>query len=319
MSQLPGIQSATVARFSPFSGYSSSGNFSIQGYHAVAGKELRVWDLPVGPHFFGTLKIPLLLGRAIDDHDTAASNSVAVVDQTFVDEYLRGMNPLGQRIAHGDPFKSPGSQIVGVVADSKFFDMREKAEPMVFYPISQKPASGFEVIVRTQADPDSVAAELRKALKEVNNRLPVLEQHRLNDQIENSLGEQKMIATLTSIFGLVGLLLASIGIYGTLSYSVTGRTKEIGIRMAIGAQRTQIISLVLRDLVAVMFAGLLLGLLLAFGGTRSLESFPFDVKPLDALALTVSVLLIGVVAVLAAYLPATRASKVDPMLALRNE
>jgi predicted permease len=319
MSQLPGIQSATLARFSPFSGYNSSGNFSIQGYHWAAGKDLHVWDLSVGPRFFETLKIPLLLGRAINDRDTATSNSVAVVNQTFVDDYLKGMNPLGQRIAHGAPFKAPGSEIVGVVADSKFYDLREKAEPMVFYPINQKPSNGFEVIVRTAADPDGAAAELRSALKQTNGRLPVLEQHRLVDQIENSLEEQKMIATLTSIFGLLGLLLASIGIYGTLSYSVNGRTKEIGVRMAIGAQRAQVMSLVLQDLVPVMFVGLLLGLLLAFVGTRSLESFLFGVKPVDPLALVVSVMLIGFVAILAAYLPATRAAKVDPMLALRNE
>ena len=128
-----------------------------------------------------------------------------------------------------------------------------------------------------------------------------------------------MIATLTSIFGLLGLLLASIGIYGTLSYSVTGRTKEIGVRMAIGAQRAHVISLVLRDLVGFMFVGLLVGLLLAFVGTRFLESFLFSVKPVDPFSLGVSVMLIGFVAVLAAYLPATRAAKVDPMLALRNE
>ncbi|MGI9073544.1 MAG: ADOP family duplicated permease [Bryobacteraceae bacterium] len=319
INQLPGVQSATVARFSPISGYSSSGNFSIQGYRPPAGKDLRVWDLPVGPHFFSTLKIPLLLGRTIDVRDTAGTAPVAVVNQTFVDEYLPGVNPLGQHMEYGDVFKAPGSEIVGVVADSKFFDLREKAKPMTFYPISQKPANSFELILRTAADPNSVAGEVRSALKQIDSRLPALEQHRLNDQIEGSLEQQKMITTLCSIFGLVGLLLASIGIYGTLAYSVAGRTAEIGIRMAIGAQRAHVISLVLRDLAVVLVAGLFLGLPLALGATRWLQSFLFGVKPLDPVALTGSVLLIGAIALLAGYLPAQRAAKIDPMRALRHE
>jgi macrolide transport system ATP-binding/permease protein len=319
ISQLPGVQSATLAHFSPISGYSSSGDFSIQGYHPPAGKDLRVWDLPVGPHFFSTLKIPLLLGRTIDVRDTAGAAPVAVVNQRFVDEYLPGLNPVGLHMGHGDPFKAPGSEIVGVVADSKFFDLREKANPMVFYPISQKPANSFELILRTAADPNSVAAEVRSALKQINSRLPALEQHRLNDQIEGSLEQQKMITTPCSIFGLLGLLLASIGIYGTLAYSVAGRTAEIGIRMAIGAQRAHIISLVLRDLTVVLVAGIFLGLPFALGATRWLQSFLFGVKPLDPVALTGSVLLIGAIALLAGYLPAQRAAKIDPMRALRHD
>ncbi len=319
MNRLPGVESATLARFSPISGYSSSGNYSIQGYRAPASKDLRAWDLPTGPRFFDTLKTPLLLGRAIDARDTAASTPIAVVNQTFVDEYLPGINPLGRQISHGEPFKAPGAEIVGVVADSKFFDLREKAKPMIFYPISQKPDNGFELILRTAADPNSVAGEVRSALKDINNRLPILEQHRLDDQIEGSLEQEKMVTTLCSTFGLLALLLASIGIYGTLAYSVAGRTAEIGIRMAIGAKRADVIRLVLGDLTWVLAAGLVVGLPFALGATRWLESFLFGVKPLDPVALGSSVLLIGGIALFAGYLPARRAAKIDPMLALRNE
>ncbi|MBV8897982.1 MAG: FtsX-like permease family protein, partial [Acidobacteriaceae bacterium] len=319
MSQLPGVQISTLARFSPVSGYSSSGNFSIAGHRPPRGKDLRVWDLPVGPHFFSALNIPLLAGRAIDLRDTQASAPVAIVNQKFVDEYLPGLNPIGLHMGHGDPFKAPGSEIVGVVADSKFFDLRDKAEPMVFYPISQKPVNGFELILRTAADPNSVAEEVRGALKQINNRLPVLEQHRLDDQIEGALEQQKLITSLCSIFGLLGLLLASIGIYGTLAYSVAGRTGEIGIRMAIGAQRAHVISLVLRDLMLVLLAGLCIGLPFALGATRWLQSFLFGVKALDPIALTGSLLLIGVIALLAGLLPAQRAARIDPMRALRHE
>ena len=318
-SELPGVQAAAIARFSPVSGNSSSGNFSIQGYHPPAGKDMDVWDLPVGPAFFETLKIPLFLGRTIETRDTAASTPVAIVNRTFVNEYFPGTNPVGQHMEHGDPFKAPGSEIVGVVNDSKFFDLRDKPKPMVFYPISQKAVHSFELVLRTAAEPNSIASEVRNVLKQINSRLPILEQRTLNDQIEDSLEQQKMITSLCSVFGLLALLLASIGIYGTLAYSVAGRTAEIGTRMAIGAQKWHVISLVLRDLVFVLFVGLLLGLPFAFGATRWLESFLFGVKPLDPLSLSASVLLIAGIALLAGYLPARRAAKIDPMRALRHE
>lgn len=319
LNQLPGVQSAAIARFSPASGHSSSGNFSIQGYHPPAGKEMRLWDLPVDPHLFETLKIRLSRGRMIEGRDTAGTAPVAVVNQTFVEEYFAGSNPLGQHIEHGEPFKAPGSEIVGIVSDSKFFDLRERPKPMVFYPISQKTADSFELVLRTTADPESVAAEVRNALKQINNRLPILEQRTLSDQIEQSLQQQTMITSLCSIFGLLALLLASMGIYGTLAYSVTGRTAEIGTRMAIGAQKSQIISFVLRDLILVLLASLLAGVPLALEATHWLDSFLFGVRALDPLSFSVSVLLIAGIALFAGYLPARRASRIDPMRALRHE
>jgi predicted permease len=319
VNQLPGVQSATVARFSPMSGYSSSGNFSVQGYRLLTGKDMRVWDLPVGPRFFETLNVSLLLGRPIDERDTAASKPVAVVNESFVKEYFAGASPLGWQMEHGAPFKAPGSEIVGVVGDSRFYDIREQPKPMVFYPMSQKPADSFELLVRTAADPNSVAAEVRSALKQINSHLPILEQHRLNDQIEGGLEQQRLIATLSSMFGLLALLLASIGIYGTLAYSVAGRTAEIGTRMAIGAQKHQVIALVLRDLALVLLAGMLVGLLTAFGAGRWLESFLFGVTALDPLAFSTSVMLIAGIVLLAGFLPARRAANIDPMRALRHE
>jgi predicted permease len=280
---------------------------------------MRVWDLPIGAHFFETLKIPLILGRGVEARDTATSKPVAVVNQTFVSDYFPGTNPIGRYMEHGAPFKAPGSEIVGVVGDSKFFDLREKPKPMVFYPISQKSAQSFELVLRTAGEPKNIAGEVRSALRQINSRLPILEQHTLNDQIENLLEQQKLIASLCSMFGLLALLLASIGIYGTLAYSILGRTAEIGTRMAIGAQRSQVILLVLRDLTFVLFMGLLIGLPFTFGATRWLESFLFGVKPLDPLALSVSVLLTAGIALLAGYLPARRAANIDPMRALRHE
>ncbi len=319
LSQLPGVTSATVARFTPESGYSSSSNFSMADYTPPAGKELNVYDLPIGPHFFDTLRIPLLLGRVIDSRDTPTSLEVAVVNQTFVNQYLPNRNPIGQHMLGGSPFKAPGAEIVGVVADSKFYDLREKPQPMVYYPLSQKPIDGFEAILRTAAAAAGVAAEVRQALKQVSSKLPILDVVTLDHQIENSLDQQKMITTLSSIFGLLALLLASIGIYGTLAYSVSGRTTEIGIRMAIGAQRRSVVWMVLRDSLVLIALGLLVGLPLALAATSWLKSFLFGVRDADPLALAASIVLILALALLAGYLPARRAAKIDPMRALRHE
>ncbi|HEY7210228.1 MAG TPA: ABC transporter permease, partial [Bryobacteraceae bacterium] len=190
LKELPGVQSATLAQYTPASGTSSSGNFSIQGYTPLRGKKLDAWYVQVGTDFFETLKIPVRLGRVMNERDTPASTPVTVVNETFVKEYLAGKNPLGVRIEHGAPFKAPGSEIVGVVADSKFFDLREKPKPMAFYPMTQKPVTTFELVLRTAADPNSVVGEVRRMLNRVNSRLPVLEVNTLDQQVEHSLEQQ---------------------------------------------------------------------------------------------------------------------------------
>ncbi len=219
----------------------------------------------------------------------------------------------------GSPFKAPGAEIVGVVADSKYYDLREKPLPMAFFPMAQHPVAGFELVLRTAADPNGVAGEVRRMLNRINSRLPVLEVSTLDKQVEHSLEQQKMITTLCSIFGVLALVLASIGIYGSLAYSVSGRTAEIGIRMAIGARRANVIWLVLHDLIVLMLAGLVIGIPFALGGTRWLKSFLFGVGTIDPAALAAAVLMIFGVALLAGYLPARRAAKIDPMRALRHE
>lgn len=316
--QLPGVISASLARFAPESGNTSYYKFAMAGYSPGPGKKMDLSDLSVGPHFFETLGIPQLRGRAIDARVTPASSPVAIVNETFVRQYSRNQNPLGRRISLGSPFKEPGFEIVGVVADSKYHDLREKVQPMGFFSIWQRPTSGFELVLRTSAAPEGIAAA-RRALDQTNNRLPVLHVTSLNLQVEQSLKQQKMITSLCSISGAVALILASIGIYGTFAYSVAGRVTEIGIRMAIGAQRSNVIWLVLRDSALFIAIGVFVGLPLALIGTRWIKSFLFGVPAVDPLSVAAAVLLIVILGLMAGYFPGRRAARIDPMRALRHE
>ena len=319
LNRLPGVISASVARFAPESGATSSYKFAMEGYSPGPTQLTRVNDLPVGPHFFETLGMPLLLGRTIDARDTPVSPPVVVVNETFVRQYSPDQNPIGRRISLSSHFQQPGVQIVGVVADSKYHDLRGNVQPMGFFPIGQRPVSGFELLLHTAGAPEGVAAEARRVLDQTNNKLPVLDVTSLHLQVEGSLKQQKMITSLCSIFGALALILASIGIYGTLAYSVTGRITEIGIRMAVGAQRASVLWLVLRDCVFLIAAGVILGLPLGLSATRLLKSFLFGVPALDPLAIGGAVLLIAVLAMLAGYFPARRAARIDPLRALRHD
>ncbi|HXR78911.1 MAG TPA: ABC transporter permease [Bryobacteraceae bacterium] len=319
LNQLSGVISASVARFAPESGNTSYYKFAMAGYSPGPDKKMDLSDLPVGPHFFETLGMPLLLGRGIDARDTPESTPVAVVNETFVRQYSPNQNPIGRRISLGSPFKEPGFEIVGVVADSKYHDLRGNVQPMGFFSIWQRPVSGFELVLRTSGAPGGIASEVRRVLDQTNSRLPVLNVTSLNAQVEQSLKQQKTITSLCSIFGVLALILASIGIYGTLAYSVAGRVSEIGIRMAIGAQRQNVIWLVLRDSTLLIAIGVFVGLPLALGGTRWIKSFLFGVPALDPLAIAGAVLLILLLASFAAYLPARRAARIDPIRALRHE
>jgi predicted permease len=323
LNAIPGVISASLARYSPVSGTSSSHNFSIQGYSAPSSKEMKVYGVEVGPRFFETLGIPLLLGRPLGVRDTPASSAVAIVSESFVKTYLPNENPLGRRFIFGSPFKAPGIEIVGVAGDSKYYDLREKAKPMAFVsawqPQGGSPVYAGELVVRISREASGVTSDVRRVLKEINGKLPVLNVLTLDRQIDDSLYQQKMITSLSSLFGVVALILTSIGIYGTVAYSVARRATEIGIRMAVGAQRRTVLWMVLRDSIVLIAVGLLLGLPMALGGMRWIKSFLFGVETADPLALAAAAFLIVILALLAAYLPAQRATKIDPMLALRHE
>lgn len=323
MNAIPGVISASVAEYSPVSGSVSEENFSIQGYTPSKGSEMNVYNVKVGPHFFDALGIPIVLGRAIRERDTAASMPVAVVNETFVKMYLPGQDPLGKVFSHGEPFRPPGTEIVGVAKDTKYYDLRDQMKPMAYYSLWQASHGEFsyadEVLLRTSHEAVSIAPEARRVMKRISSKLPVLNITTLSHQVEESVQQQRLIAGLCGALGIVALVLASIGIYGTVAYSVARRTSEIGIRMAIGAPRGRVLWMVIRDSVACIALGMGLGLPMAFIGIRWIKSLLFGVSADDPLAIGTAVLLIVLMGMFAAYLPARRATKIDPMSALKYE
>jgi predicted permease len=322
LNSLPGVLSASIARFSPLSNSVSASNFSIEGYVPPAGKDMTVFGVEVGPQFFETLRIPLLLGRPIGPRDTPASPAVAVVSESFVKDFLPNQNPIGRHFNLGAPFKAPGVEIVGVAADSKYYNMAEKPKPMAFFSAWQgQGVDAFvgQLMIRTSGDASGASAEVRRAVHNIDSRLPIVDETTLRSRADASLREERMITNLCSFFGLLALVLASIGLYGTIAYSVVRRTNEIGIRMALGAQRLQVLWLVLRQAVVLVAMGLAFGLPTAIGATHWIKSFLFGIQPVDPVSTGAAILLMVTVATLASFLPARRATKVNPTEALRHE
>ncbi|HTV56284.1 MAG TPA: ADOP family duplicated permease, partial [Terriglobia bacterium] len=324
LNALPGVESATIAYYSPMSGSRSTTSTTIQGYTPHPNEDVSVNENQVGPNYFATLGIPVLLGRPIGPQDTPTSPKVVVVNQAFVERYLRGQNPIGKRVWVGHGYYPPPpelpQEIVGLVADARYRDPSKPAEPFAYEPLSQDP--GFfagNIEVRTAGDPRAAAAEVRRAIQDVDSALPIGSVQTLRMQVSDQLNQQRLVARLSVLFGLLALALAAVGLYGVVAYWVTRRTQEIGIRMALGAQKTDVLWLVVRRGLTTTLIGVGFGMAAAFSLSRLIASSLYGVKPTDPLTFAVVALIVIAIALLAAYIPARRATKVDPMVALRYE
>jgi predicted permease len=245
-----------------------------------------------------------------------------IVNKAFVQKYFPNVNPLGQRFGQrdADPEKgdwaSPGWTIVGVVSDAKYQDLRSPIDPTMYVPSSGGNTS-FDL--RTSGSPAAIIAAVRGAVNQMDSNLPIFDVHTETQLIDQLLFQERMIGQLSSCFGILALALACIGLYGLLSYEVTRRTREIGIRMALGAQRDQVLKLVVRQGIVLTTVGAILGAAAASGVTRYLASLLYGVRPVDPLTFGAVVMLLLIVALAACYIPARRATRVDPMVALRYE
>jgi predicted permease len=319
MQAMPGVESAAQAMLVPFGGSTWNQNTLTEGSDEDKGV---VWMNYLGPAYFQTVGTPLLAGRDFDDRDTASSVKVAIVNQAFVRKILKNTEPLGKRFRlHEAPGKPrPLYEIVGVAGDNKFQDMHEEFLPFVYFPSTQqeRPSPDDHVLIRSSLPLTSLIASVKQTMSDLNPGID-LEFKVFKTQIHNSLLQDELMATLSGFFGFLAALLAAIGLYGVISYTVVQRTKEIGIRMAIGADRAAVVRLILREAGMLTIAGLVIGTGLAFGAAQAAKSLLYGLKPRDPLTLVMAIVTLTAVAALASLLPAYRASKLDPLIALRYE
>jgi len=324
LNALPGVQSASLSRLQLFSGFWAR-PISIPGFAPSPKEEPRVSYNAIAPKFFATMGIPLLLGREFAPTDTSAAPKVAIISESMAREYFQAANPVGKHFRFSDEDEASDIEVIGVVKDilTEFREEQFNRSPRAAYiPFTQAPASmtGQAVIeARTVANPGDIAPAMREAVQALDRNLPVGSVQTQDDIVNQSLGGQRSLSLLTAFFGLLALLLASIGLYGTMSHSVGQRTKEIGIRIALGAERQNLLSMVLREGMLLSLAGIVAGLALGAALTRLLSNQLYDLSSTDPLTFTGVSLFLMVVALLASYLPARRAMRVDPIVALRYE
>jgi ABC-type antimicrobial peptide transport system permease subunit len=246
-----------------------------------------------------------------------------IVNEAFAQSYFAGADPVGkhvfQHVPEGEPAGGLPTEIIGMVQTTRSGQLTDNPRPAMFFPVAQKPELALTLTVRTGVDAGATLAQLRGVVKSLDANVPVFDVRTLAQQKNSSLAMQRMAATLLSGFGALALLLAALGIYGVLAYSVSRRTREIGVRMALGAQLSDVLRLVMRQGLGMVILGLVLGLAAALAVTRLLRSFLFEIQPFDPLTFGSVVALLGVAAVFSCWLPARRAARVDPMVALRAE
>ena len=315
---VPGVQSASFASFIfNFSTVFADSRVFTDGPEQPEGQRSVRQNL-VGTDYFTTMGIPLIAGRSFSPHDTATSPKVAIISEAMAERFFPHGSPLGKRFGtYGRPRNE--FEIVGVVKDAKYRAVTEQWRPMAYYPHAQIPQPLESFVVRFSGAPAALVPQVRRAIQEVNRNLPVDEVVSLSDHIGRSLAQQKLVARLASFFGLLALLLACVGLYGVLSYAVARRINEIGIRLALGAQSRDVLWLVLREALTLVLIGVVIGLLAALAATRTASTLLFGLQPNDPLTITLATLLLLTIAALAGYLPARRAARVDPLVALRDE
>ncbi|HEY6660618.1 MAG TPA: ABC transporter permease [Pyrinomonadaceae bacterium] len=324
MATVPGVISVAATQDLPFSGSDTTDNFTIEGRPNIAKEaEPLTGYRVVTPRFFQSMGIPLLAGRDFSDTDTKQSPNVVVINEEFARRHFGSENPLGHRLKlqgqERDPFL-----IVGVVGNSRNLGLDEQPTAVAYVPFLQDPLSknyarSMTIVAQTKSDPAAIAGSLRAALISMDKSVPVYALKPMTEYLRDSLSRRRFNVLLLSAFSGLALVLAAVGIYGVISYSVMQRTHEMGIRMALGAQRSDVLKLVLRQAMIVVLAGVGIGLLASWALTRLLKSLLFNISVTDPLTFAMIAVVMILIALLACLIPATRATKVDPLVALRYE
>jgi predicted permease len=319
---LPGVVSASQCWLMPLSGSEWNMDVTVPGYQPPSGLEPLVYLNWVTPGYFSTMRAPLLEGRNFDARDSAASTRVVIVNQLLAQTYFPGQDPIGKHLSFpGSHSVNQPLEIIGVVQNAKYDSLAQDFLSTAYFPLAQMSAAvGEDTIfeIRTATAPGALIPAVRDAMAGINKSAS-LKFTTLKQQADDSVLQEHLMAVLSGFFGSLALLLTAIGLYGVMAYAVTQRTHEIGIRMALGAQQGSIIRLVLRDAVVVLSVGIAAGLLASIWITRLVQQLLFGVKPIDPWSLALAVVAMVTVAFVATYIPARRAMKVDPMVALRYE
>jgi len=319
---LPGARAAAVTTDRPLDPAMSTGNIYVEGRPIERGaNQPEAIEGRITPGYFAAMEIPLLRGRVFTEWDNRDAPLVAIVNETFARRFFPGADPMGEAI--GKRFsrerEGPLSEIVGVVKDGKYFSLGEAPQPYVYFPVFQNYSGDATLVARSAADARALLTSLRREVNALDATLPVYEVKTMEEHLGFSLFPMRVAAAMSGSFGLLALALAAIGIYGVMAYAVSQRTREIGIRIALGAQTRDVLRLVAGRGLTLVAIGLLIGLIAALLLTRLMESLLFDVSATDPLTFITIALLLTFVALLAAFVPARRATKVDPMVALRQE
>lgn len=316
---IPGVRYASSSLVTPITGGGGWDNpVSVEGYTPRPNEDTRVDLNAVSPNFFKTLGTPLLLGRDFGPHDTQTSPQVAIINQAMARYFFGEANPIGKKFKWwGEGKDNKEYEILGVVKDAKYERMRDPAPRAAYLNWMQRPPEGMTFEVKTAVSPSALISQIRKEVQGIDKTIPVGVFSTLEDHVNDSLGHERLMATLSSLFGGLALLLACVGLYGVLSYAVARRTNEIGIRKALGAGGPRILWMVLRETLALVLIGIAVGLPAAIAASHLIASMLFGLEPIDMITVLASLLTIAAVTGLAGYIPARRASKVDPMGALR--
>jgi putative ABC transport system permease protein len=322
VSTFPGVQSAGAAWWIPLSGSEIAFNFNIEEHPVAAGQQPVAQVNVVTPDYFQTVRAPIRQGRAFTDRDDRSAPPVAIVSEGFAKQYFPGEDPIGKRIIPNgsvDPGKPPVREIVGVVADMHLISLRLRPKPQIYIPHQQFAIQTMSIFVRSPMGEAALMGTLRRAVNEIDKDVPVYRVRTLPDYLSQSIAQPRLNAMLVGLFALIALLLAAAGIFGVMSYSVTQRTQEIGIRLALGAQRYDVLRLIVLQGMRFVGAGIVLGLIGVFLCTRLLQSLLFGIGATDLRTMLAVTVILTAVAFIACLLPARRATLVDPIQALRAE
>ena len=322
----PGVRAVTLTNPPLLSGGVSSTSFIVQGRPYTPGilEDSRsqtnlINRVSIAPSFFATMEMPLLRGRSFDDRDNLLdAPKVAIINEAAARKFFPGEDPLGRRFGHS-PETSGQIEVVGVVKDAKYNALREPAPATMYLPYAQSPVGAMAVVVRTMGDPSSAMPTIREAVRAVDPNVPLMDMTTQTNQIERRFAQERVFAQAYTIFGGLAVLVAAIGIFGLMSYNVTRRTAEIGIRMALGAQRQTVLQMILRESLVLAVAGVVVGVVAAFGAGRFVASLLYGLESKDVTTTALAVWVMLAVSAIAGYLPARRASRLGPMQALRHD